>query len=226
MTLSATVIKHALPTLTKAQFNKLPAAKRRVLLAEDVIRYIAVGGINIEWGTYLEAGERVDDEGMQDAYKASTSTEAGRACLLNEGCHVCAKGALFVASVLRTNKCTVENVLFNSGPAEMRDRMLAKERIFSARTYDLIEIAFEGNVTGEVSELAEWKFSDEEKTAALIFCDRYENHSSGILLAAIMLNIISNNGEFVLTKPPSIAAVTAAIKAAMPKSAKKRPAQK
>ncbi len=213
-----------LPTVTEEKFNALPASTRRTLLAEDVIRYVAARKLFIDRGIYMNG----DDQSPPPETDLSTSTDAGKACVLDRECYVCAKGALFVASVLRTNHCTVSDVLA-AGCHTMRKRMVSTERVFSARTYDLIEVAFEGSTfTGELRDRKQ-TFSDEDGMSAVEFSENcyesdeeYEDECTRLLLVSIMVNIIRNNGEFIPKNKVTVADARKAMRAATPKRVRKQ----
>lgn len=99
-------------------------------------------------------------------------------------CEVCARGAMFLASVGRLNRCEWEEVDGDPGV-----RFLVQDRTveeWGKQAY-LIEDAFEG-----------WSDDDVEdaiSNRAMAFFDEYDDPAARLL--AIMQNVIANDGEFI-----------------------------
>jgi hypothetical protein len=183
-------------------FNKLTQRQKAVALALDVIANIRLEKFMVEHRGYI--AHHGDDEAPEA--KLSVGTDAGKACLLNSNCTVCAKGALFMTSVLKTNKVKVYDVL-NADNEDMRTRILHKEKIFDQKSYDLIEVAFEGSDVGDAGDHLDESYKDnfgdtdwDARDEDIRSC-KYNYHDKFMepcqRLVAIMLNVVDNDGVFV-----------------------------
>jgi hypothetical protein len=185
-------------------FNKLSQRQKAVALAIDVIANVRLDKFMVEHRGYIA---HHGDESSPEA-KLSVGTKAGAACLIGSNCTVCAKGALFMTSVLKTNKVKVYDVL-NSDNEDMRTRVLRKEKIFDKKTYDLIEVAFEGSDVGDAGDHLDesytndtgdinWDARDEDiRSCKYNYHDKF--YEPRMRLVAIMLNVVDNDGVFVPT---------------------------
>jgi hypothetical protein len=161
--------------LTEAEFKKLGRREKAITVAHDVIAQIRLKNMNITEGSYLELG---DDLNLDMNAPAKENI-----CEIGKACYVCAKGALFLATIGRANKATVQDVL-NAGESIMVHRMV-RERIFTQKQLDLIEYAFEvwGADSFDPVEVSAYQFG-------------LDFESPDHRLVAIMLNVIRNNGTF------------------------------
>lgn len=204
-------------------FNALPAKRKAVLIARDVIAQIAINAFNVKTGSYI-SGElaTTPSDGI-----LSTASEAGRNIIQKSNCTVCAKGAIFLSAVQRSNKMNLAKVtdvieVNETGwcgreqEQALSRKVCKQDRIFGESNFNLIESAFEiepefydsdGNYEGYYygvyeGDVPDTLDSDSAKVknckAALRFGLRYED--SNVRLSAICLNIIANNGVFDPTK--------------------------
>ncbi len=196
-----------------AAFRKLPVAKKRVAIATDALRWIKSSGVIIARGTYVGPTK------PWDSGELGAVEPAGIQCILNAKCEVCAKGGLFLATVMRTNTMSAYSVL-DAHSNDIETKVCDKDRIFSSEQFDLIEIVFEnGNViNGGVSSgvsvsrelLTLWserfpcKIAWSHLTPAL---KRQVAIDSKLRFAAICVNIIQNKGTFVPENIPTVAKV-------------------
>lgn len=188
--------------MTEAQFNRLPKEKQRILLALDVLGWIRTEKVCIASGTYLEHDTSIAS--LVEADTLQANSPAGQECLLNNGCTVCAKGAVFMAHVMRANKATVGDVLdanISSGTRLIRDF-----KVFTKKQYSLIECAFETSVSfGRPAGLlhdvdyrgnfVDTPWGEMCHTAVRFGCEYHASENRR--MAAIMINMVEHNGTFV-----------------------------
>lgn len=217
---------------TAEEFKKLPQWKKAVTLAYDVIANIKARNFVVAKGTYISAHNFVDELNQGK----SIGTQEGKNCLLNAGCHVCAKGAMFVSSALKTNCLNVGEVI-NADEYHMSQRLVDAEGIFDQKTFDTIECAFEGGVEGTCAEdswdshfggkeITVFEYSDPDDTDSEIvmklcpaarrahdkcvaFFKKYPD--SRTRLVAIMLNVIRHKGKFKPGYTPANSVIEAAL---------------
>lgn len=143
--------------------------EQRVLIAQDVIAVLRSRQrrITIEQGTYFFSKE----------IGGVPRTGQLRSNRIKGGCTVCARGALFLASVDRFDSCDLK-FIYGQIRYEVEDRT---EREWGGDQTDLIESCFEGvGVDGS-----------SKHDLYIRFC----GNPRGLLLA-ICENIVANNGEF------------------------------
>jgi hypothetical protein len=192
-----TKIKKPKAPLSARQFKKLPIAKRAVLLAKDVLQQIRLHKLIVETGNYVYTG-RPQSIAVCDL---SLGTAAGKKAVGDAQCHVCAKGALFVANALRTNSCSVGDVLNVAAGSGYTEPLLTERLVddndtasFDTKSWHLMEAAFErDSCFGHEAGLS-WEATE----AAAAFGDEHQDDERR--LVAIMLNVIKNKGKFVPTK--------------------------
>lgn len=168
----------------KQKFDLLSNREKRVLIAKDVIKWIRSGMLRPGTGGYLNRGDFI----------RSGRKSTDEICdLLLEGkvknCHVCAKGAMFLADIIRRDNFTVADLgfYFNSN--------IPRVNYFTEHQKNLIETAFEGS-----NYCMKWdNDKDEFKTSplagkAINFSKIYKKSEDRLI--AIMKNIIKNNGTF------------------------------
>jgi hypothetical protein len=211
--------RNAAGNYTTEEFLALPQRTKAVILAQDVIGNIALNRFKIKRQVYVRAENFLPDS----VRELSIGTPEG-VCALNDAkCNVCAKGALFMSSVLKTNDITVGDVT-NAWSHDIRQRLVDDEAIFDLKTYDLIEAAFEGNVFNEAGENWNYHFGDGEigdESSFIYGKDGYAETVTDIRttprgrrminicrgffksfknaerrLVAIMVNVIENKGIF------------------------------
>ena len=155
-------------------FNKLPEWRQRVEIAKDVLKQLDMETYIAESGTYLTA--KVKEFDIQNLH----STEIDKLVKENKiTCKVCAKGALFMSHVMKTDNCTYEKAT-SMGDREMGRRL----NMFSPSQLEEIEESFEG-----------W-FQTNEKSDVAKFIQRTKMKSDIERMTEIMKNIIKNKGTF------------------------------
>ncbi len=183
--------EYEIVTMPKSKFNKLSPAKKRMVIAQDVLDRIelkqlsAINNITIA------------DEGYNDSVFVPSAIRdkplQEQLCNINLRCEACAKGSLFLAFIGISNNFPVEKGNFKQIyiSTDIDDGHLAElVKIFDAEQLDAIEVAFEG-------EVFNWtRISDTLKTKALKFYKRNNKINPNVILIAICKNIIKNNGTF------------------------------
>ncbi len=168
-----------LKKLTEASnraYAKMTPEQKRVTIAKDVLKALEADQIVAEHGEYF-------DGGLIEALKVDESkhpldghaTESLQTLLPKlPACHVCAKGALFVACVSRQNAVKVGDGM-RCGSDQLSRQL---QGVFSTDQLQLIENAFEG-------------FGGYY---------RIKGRSAKERMAKIMRNVIENNGTFVMPR--------------------------
>ncbi len=173
------------------------AAKKRVLLAKDVLSLLQEGKIIAQQDKYFES-KHID--------LSTVSSEESFQKLLQEDkepCEVCAVGSLLVCAVKRYNKAKIKDIRFTShrddddnslGSNDALCFMKILERYFSREQIILIESAFEKADRGLGFEFYRTvKQKDIEEASK-----RYSDLDPEQTMIEIMKNIIVNNGTFVV----------------------------
>lgn len=178
-----------------ARFERMSMPDKRVAIALDVLDQLKTGILTPEQGTYFRADmeRKVDaDADMQDAL-----------AVMGE-CTVCARGALFVGMVLRTDRYKVGQAgyeVFGDRPAIFaeREHMDSYMRgLWTGHQLTVIEEAFEGwqltypRADGEYGPEVEDAWSN------------LNNYSDSTKLRLIMENIVINKGEFLPEVTPKL----------------------
>lgn len=183
-------------------FRKLSPAKKRVAVATDALRWLKSGTAVGVSGAYLRTSREIPRYHILDA---AAVEPAGIASIVASRCEVCAKGVLFLATVMRTNTCTANDVLL-SGADDMHSKVCDKEVIFSDRAFDRIESVFEGMSYESAKVSYAWN-----KLYPRAHGGPWGNFDPGpsqdLRLKAILVNIIVNNGTFKPAKVPTLAEV-------------------
>jgi len=184
--------KKATKTVVKEKsFSKLTKAEKRVAIAKDVLKWIKVGMIRPEHDGYFE---------MDDKLKTKIDSIEGKKelqeLLPGTTCNVCAKGALFIADIMKRDNFTTKNLSF-IGNCTIVKRL---DGIFSENQLNLIETAFEKNIIHDNKDLLSYK-NDEGYyhnsslgQKAIDFGNKYDEPEERLI--AIMKNIIKNKGTF------------------------------
>lgn len=212
-------------TLTKAQkleneikrrtqvFNAASPAKKRVLIAEDVLAQIAARRYKPQTGSWITAfcGDTffdnlvnipdIDGDLIQHPDNGIPSNASVQKLFLDKtitSCSCCALGSLMMSCTLYSNKQTAEDLWGESdslGAMVFDNEKLSNglNKYFSNAQLQLIEVAFEGKFG---------YFGNEERApaaqtvyeAALRFHEKYEHPTKR--LQAIMENVIKNKGTF------------------------------
>ena len=151
----------------------------RVAVATDALAWLDAGRLVADH-TYVEP---THDKNASTLFFGADANSQLRDLVLGR-CQVCAKGALFLAKVVRFDRCTVGDFR----QAEWGDNVIV-DGLFSPKQWKLIEAVYEGRDY----------FTDH----ADLWVDRYP--ASKARLRALLANIIRHRGEFVptdLTPPP------------------------
>lgn len=165
---------------SNAKFELADAAKKRVIIAKDVIMRLKTENLVAETGILV--GLVSDNATFENSLKNFLNADI-------ESCEVCAKGALFCSLIGRINKFSIKDINSESGNDESNKIHKELKKYFSIEQLDLIEIAFEGD-----SYLGT-QLDDDIIDAAQDFYYEYEDDSNNRLIA-ICENIIKNKGEF------------------------------
>ena len=169
-------------------FNKLSKQAKRIAIAQDVLEQIRLGRYKAQTGTYVEADTtfEADDQGFCNVENIQANY-ALRNDLIE--CTVCAKGALFMSHVNKTNHCTVDDLRNYDESAAIVDHL---EDIFDPDQLHLIEAAFESDE--DFVDRHNTEIEDEERDSAVDFGHRYTDDEKRLI--AICKNIIRNKGIF------------------------------
>lgn len=172
-------------------FRKATAAKKRVLIAKDVLEQLEAGKIQAATGSFLRINRFSAHVSNYDA----VNKESLQAVYLRgdiERCDACADGALMLSCTLFNNKYSTGAGFYNldlwiNSEKPMKNKLNV---IFSRSQLRLIENAFEMGVG------AFKKFKKTPKAAkAIQFGGRFSTSKNR--LKAIMKNIVKNRGTFV-----------------------------
>lgn len=174
-------MKYEIVTISKEKFDKLPKAKQRVLIAQDVIDRIKLGQIEpVEGDTVVVIGE----VGIgADSLKKTLEKDSVK-------CHTCALGGMFVSYIGINNQCTVSEARAITSHKLIKGINTVFKDIFGEHQLSLIEAAFEG---------MSFHWHDEFITAKKIdLCEKFHGKykDPSTRLVAICQNIIKNKGEF------------------------------
>lgn len=174
-------------------FNSLSQGQKRVLIATDALAQIELGNWKPTERVYW--APTVDPKGAKD-----------NPVRYSNGCQVCALGACFISSFVRTPHDTADlrtrsygyqgrefGVLSGAGEASqaLGSRLL---QFFDEKTIGLMEIAFEGAT--DISPMAEdtYQHFTEEASDAIAWGKQHSTPKER--LVAILRNVIDNCGEF------------------------------
>jgi len=191
--------------LLNEKFQKLSNSKKRVAIARDALRWLKSGAIKSTSGTYMTVRK-------WPKRKSVMATEPiGVDLLVNASCEVCAKGALFLATVMRTNKTTLGKVV-HSDSGDMCTKVCGEEDIFTDAMFDLIEGLFEDSFFAPETDLdMVWnnRFPPSCNYNSQYSKSKFDNeeYRDKMRLAAILVNIIQHNGELVVSEVPTVASV-------------------
>jgi hypothetical protein len=191
--------------LTPAQFKKLPRAVQRVKIAEDVIASIVGKKLIAERTTYVESYDAARFN--KRLCKLPVASPAGKKAIASLHCHVCAKGALFVSTLMATNNATVAQTLNpayfggNEGTNAGLTKRMTQDRLWSSRQLDLMEAAFEGELILSSRLYRKKNKTESDKLditdAQDFFANDLDDYTAEERLVALMLNVINNKGTFI-----------------------------
>jgi hypothetical protein len=179
------------------KFKKLSQPRKRVAIARDALAQLGLR-LRPVTGKWVQFDEILNITGLNEQTQVQS--------VLNETaqCNVCAKGALFVCLVDRTNDVTLSEAPITTNYAGCASQIHGRAtdpyltRLFSENQLDLIEIAFEGKSFAFMTGL-DANNTFEEKTAAEDFFRVFghnKKQNAELRLRAIFENIIANNGTF------------------------------
>jgi hypothetical protein len=175
-----------------AWFAELSPKEQRIQLARDVLAQLETERIKASPGVYVDfpLTERLKDLEVQAALIENQAP-----------CNVCAKGALFVARVAGYNSFRKGDTLGEVAQwdGEELDVLIDDEHtleslegIFTREQLDLIENAFEGRMLNYSMDMSD---GDPWSVAAHMY--EWYSGTEGAL-EAIMLNILKNDGVFLV----------------------------
>jgi len=185
--------------MTKAQFDKLKPATRRMKMAEDIIKTLALAKtkrFQPMRGAYCLFNIEEADEG---GFTGKGNTQL-RDLLpkFEKHCEACAMGALLLSHVRLVNHLTVKEAdnRFDGNYINIQDEKIIKVLggSFSGNDLRVIEAAFEGRNTG-YHHLPDEAEENCHRWLVLI-------PDATKRLRAIMKNIIKHGGEFDITDLP------------------------
>lgn len=170
-------------------FAKLSDARKRVVVAQDVLDQLRLRRFVAPTGIYLQpATEEAKDQ--FDSYDEESSKKPVHELLEGVKCQVCGIGSLFVAAVDRANACTIEDMDHSYENSNFMREYLGE--FFSDEQLVLIETAFETELIHSGGTGLN-RFSPKVE-AAIAFGEK--STSAEKRLKRIMENIISNKGTF------------------------------
>ena len=189
-----------------AEFKRATNAEKRVLIAKDVIKQINLGRFHAAASRFYQIAAAkpnvypVAEYLLHKSEKTMNNSVQTELLKNNITCNCCAVGAMFLSSVLFVNKekfsmfsytetDNLVNVLEGEKGATCQNGF---DKIFTRKQLKLIEICYEqgcGLFNFSGYNLPFVKRINE-------FCHRHQDRTDRLL--AIMKNIISNKGTFIL----------------------------
>lgn len=170
---------------TKTPFRKLTAAQKRVAIAKDVLKQIAMRKYRVRLGRYISWLEPKSLPVCELIFKQSTLCDPNR-----QACRVCAIGGA-IASGIRLFDKKITGPLMGQG---MQAGGIVSEWFTPAQAL-LIEAAFESTCSQTMQGFDGNFTTIEDHARCIAFRAR---HRSPVSRAkAIFRNIIANKGEFV-----------------------------
>ena len=159
-----------------ARFAALPDAQRRVAIAKDVLRWLAIGKLAAKHQAYLQLPRGTDDEGYINGYS----------------CSACALGSLFAVAAERD--LTADRATDTVNGWDIAEQLSPH---FSEQQLGLIEIAFEHGGNGRAPGSAYVRASGSPR-AQISAAELFNRGIRGARarMERIMKNIIANRGEF------------------------------
>ena len=175
----------------------LTATNRRkaVAIAKDVVAQLRLKRLKASPGDYC----RVEYDHMYEYFEDSVNRKDSFQKTFKKNkkvsCRVCAMGAVFIGYINRFNKVTNDEV----NDPDPGDIIELVDDVFSEFQLRLMEMAFEGEWqdTKLVEDFSEKEQENMERKAEQYY-RKYPDPDQR--LRAIMLNVVRNNGEFVLPK--------------------------
>lgn len=176
-----------------SEFKAMTPSQKRVAIAKDVIKHLRSEKINTTFDhRKIYAGNGYLAIPIEEAPRKNDVGRQWQSVLRGvETCSVCAKGAVFVATMLRFNNCKVDRPLAGEdrngqiGSSEMTRHLRG---YFSKQQLDLIESAYEACAVNDT------RAEDDAVAFGQQFASTLADRSDRLI--AIMQNIIKNNGTF------------------------------
>jgi hypothetical protein len=178
---------YVIKTMSKAKFNKLTAAEKRVVVAQDVLDRIELGQIKPKDGVFCDPLRYDHDLKIKEQLE-SPKIE----------CEACAKGSLFLAYIGIANNYDGKVQHLNGDEKIDSQPMQALSEIFSKKQLAYIETAFERHYYEWNVELSQKeqdmcvKFNDVVPVPLDFDYDREAEKK----MRRICNNIIKNKGTF------------------------------
>jgi len=170
-------------------FLALPLEKQRVAIAKDVLEQLRLEHFVANGGSYktihYESGKELWnfplEKSMQTVLKEEVKT-----------CYVCARGAILLSTIRKSNECTVEDFRCNT---DYEGGNIIERKYFNSIELSSMERVFENwdNCNKEEQQFADFLT---EKTREFNYIEK-SNLSQRIRLAGICRNIIENDGAWV-----------------------------
>ncbi len=173
-------------------FYRLSKKDKRIAILKDVLSLIRYNKIDVETGVYcdLELPKyKVDRYSYEDSktpkVKELENSQLNKLIQSRQvKCTVCAKGALFLGHVDKTNHLKLGETDYNVGEYEIMNKL---DNLFDHFNIDLVEVAFECSNSGYLG----YNLS----TKAVNFGKKYDDDTER--LKAIIKNMIKNEGIFI-----------------------------
>lgn len=196
-------------------FRKLSAAQKRVAVVTDALRWLKAKVVTAQAGTYVAPSRTLYGD-----IEASAVSLEGVHLLSQAHCQVCAKGALFLATVMRTNAMRVNATLFAGSDCRVSDKVCSVERIFCQRMFNDIEEVFEDRLVYSPRIEIAWSRYPKEvarrrrngaimrtENGLKVFDALGSEASQDMRLKAILVNIIIHKGTFKRSYVPTCAEI-------------------
>jgi hypothetical protein len=189
---------------TNEVFLQSTPEQKRVMIAQDVLDRITAKQITPDRGYGLaQFYMKIDDCSSSDQILANRSMRTKGAKSIKTSldehglkCDVCAKGGLFVAYIGRVNEFTWEMYQNNSNPDSYPVQKLFE--LFDQKQLALIENCFEEGTITDTDTEGYIMFTDDERHIYNRYSTIENLESPTELLQSICVNIIQNNGYFIL----------------------------
>jgi hypothetical protein len=162
---------------TNKTFDAASINKQRMMIINDAIIRIKSKNLKADTGNILDISRVSRDSSLKDIINTA-----------DNGCRVCAKGALFCSLIGRVNQITIDDFDTKVNPNSIESiEMIELQKYFSLEQIDLIETAFEGCSYLEVIKPIEMKKAE-------LFHVTYSDKELRML--AILDNMVENKGIF------------------------------
>lgn len=179
---------------TNEKFLNATKAEKRIMLAEDVIKWLDSGAMDTEYSGMLHFNNDVQDvESIKDIIQSDAFS-----------CSVCAKGALFISTINRVNNMNIN--VFVDDVSHHTKGIRKLKKYFTDRQLVMIEWAFEGSqvITSVGDKIFEFSNKLDDKLESYwsnfntgVYLDYYYGDLRPVVLRGIMQNIIDNKGTFI-----------------------------